>query len=83
MVGEDHAEGDGTQADFRVYVRNREYPSEMKAVNGSSNALGDVTRIRNKRATFGKLHKDIRAKLLEDGVEGTFLTTFLNRIECI
>lgn len=83
VLGEDHASGDGARADFRVYAGDREYPSEMKAVNGSSNALGDVTGIRNNRAAFGKLHKVIRAKFLEDGVGGTFLTTFLNRIECI
>ena len=83
MVGKDHAEGDGARTDFRIYVRNREYPSEMNAVNGSSNALGDVAGICNIKAAFGKLHKVIRAKLLEDGVGGTFLITFLNRIECI
>lgn len=83
MVGEDHAAGDSARADLRICVRKREHPSEMKAVNGSSNAGSDVTGISSNRAAFGKLHNVIRAKLLKDGVGGTFLTAFLNRIECI
>ena len=83
VVAEDHTAGDGARGDLRVYVRNEEYPSEMKAVNGSSNASTDKTGISKNKAAFGKLHKIIRSKLLKTGAGGTFLCTFLNRIECI
>ncbi|KAG0580507.1 hypothetical protein KC19_4G178500 [Ceratodon purpureus] len=83
VLGEDHTFHDSARGDLRVYVRNMEHPSEMKAVNGSSNALNDPTGILSNKAAFGKLHNIIRAKLLKEGAGGTFLCTFLNRIECI
>ena len=82
VVGEDHSVNDSALGDLYVYVRDMEYPSKMKTVNGSSNALTDVVGIFSNKAAFGKLHKIIRTKLLKDSTRDTFLCTFLNRIDC-
>ena len=41
VVSEDRTKNDGAQRDLRLYVRDKECPSEMKVANGSKNELPD------------------------------------------
>jgi hypothetical protein len=76
--------GDGARGDLWVYVDGHEYPSMMKAINGSLNPGTDAEGIHNNKAAFGKFFKIIRTKLVNE-VTGSqsFICTFLNHIECI
>ena len=67
-----------------LYVDGHEYPSLMKAVNGSSNRGTDVEGIHSNKAAFGKFLKIIWTKLVNEVIGSqSFICTFLNRIEYI
>lgn len=65
VLHEDHT---AARRDLRIYVRDMYYPSEMKAVNGSTNPLTDPIGFLCNRPIFAKLHKIIMTKLLKPGV---------------